>query len=84
MPQVPTVRPDGTAVRRIRKERGYTVTDFARKLGRHRQSIWNIEGPAEIFVSEVFMRQIATALKVDVSELIKQDDDDEPVTERAA
>jgi transcriptional regulator with XRE-family HTH domain len=68
MPVVATAKPDGAKIRALIKERGYTVTEFARKIGRARQSIWNIAG-YELPVSITFLRQIARELGVKVSEI---------------
>jgi transcriptional regulator with XRE-family HTH domain len=79
MPPVKTVKPNGAALRRLREERGIRVPDLARKLGRHPQSIWNLEGPREAMASVIFMRQIAKALDVKYAEIVRAGaDDDEP------
>jgi transcriptional regulator with XRE-family HTH domain len=62
--------PDGPRIREIRKQRGYTPTEFARKIRRHRQTIWDIEGrTGGQAVSVVLINQIANALGVEVREI---------------
>jgi DNA-binding XRE family transcriptional regulator len=78
MPPVPTAKPDGAKIGELIRERGYTVTDFARKIGRHRQAIWNITGYAPD-TSITFLRQIARELGVSLSD-ISDAGDDEPET----
>lgn len=79
MPLVRTVQPDGEAIRALRVRRGLTARSLAAKIGRSGQAISNIESGRRT-ASEVLINQIANALKVDVSELIKPDADadDEP------
>jgi plasmid maintenance system antidote protein VapI len=68
MPNVPTAIPDGPKIRELIRERGYSVTGFARRLGRHPQAIWNITG-YEPPTSEKFIRQIARELGVRPSDI---------------
>ncbi len=83
MPPVPTALPDGPAIRALIRERGYTVTDFARKLGRHRESIWVMCGPRKPPTSHAFLRQIARALDVKPSDISDMEDDsEEPIAKR--
>jgi len=77
MPPVRTIKPNGAELRRLREERGITVPQLARKIGRHPQSIWNIEG-REPNTSKVFMHQIANALKVDYSAIVRDDGEENP------
>jgi transcriptional regulator with XRE-family HTH domain len=79
------VTPDAEAMRQAIKERGITVTRLARQIRRHPQSIWNILSLDKTSASEVFIRQIASALKVDISEIVKpaEDADDEPEADAA-
>ena len=82
MPPVPTAQPDGPKIHRLIKERG-GVTKFARKLGRHPQSIWDITTrSARPVASTKFIRQIAAELGVrpcDISDM-PDDIESEPET----
>jgi transcriptional regulator with XRE-family HTH domain len=80
MPVVATAKPDGPKIRQLISERGFTVTDFARRIGRARQSIWNITG-SELPVSITFMRQIARGLGVKVSDISDWTGDDDTESE---
>ena len=75
MPLVPTARPDGPKIRELIRERGYSVTDFARRLARHPQSIWTITGQ-EPPTSKKFIRQIARELGVKPSDISDMPDED--------
>jgi hypothetical protein len=75
MPLVPTARPDGPKIRGLIRERGYSVTDFARRLARHPQSIWTITGQ-EPPTSKKFIRQIARELGVKPSDISDMPDED--------
>ena len=78
MPPLPTAQPDGPEIRRLIRERGYSVTDFARRIGRHPQSIWVITGRSDRPVaSKRFICQIARELGVRPSEISDMDDDSE-------
>ena len=78
MPPLPTAQPDGPEIRRLIRERGYSVTDFARRLGRHPQSIWVITGRADRpAASTRFISQIARELGVRPSQISDMDDDSE-------
>lgn len=73
MPSQPGLQPDGRKIREIRVARGITVTDLARRIGRHRESLYWIERrppgrPRPI--SDVLASQLARALSTP----------DEPVT----
>lgn len=76
MPPVPTALPDGPVIHQLIRERGYTVTGLARKLGRHPQSIWVMCGPRRPPTSHAFLRQIARELGVRPSEISDMDDDE--------
>jgi hypothetical protein len=75
MPLVPTAKPDGPRIRELIRDRGYSVTDFARRLARHPQAIWNITG-YEPPTSEKFIRQIARELGVRPSDISDMTDED--------
>lgn len=75
MPLVPTARPDGPEIRRLIRERGYTVKRFGQKIGRNPGSIVNLTCQ-DRRVSVVFIRQIATALAVRPSQISDMADDD--------
>jgi hypothetical protein len=80
MPPVPTALPDGPQIRQLIRDRGYTVTEFARKLGRHRESFWVMCGPRKPPTSHAFLRQIARELGVrpsDISDMPPEDDEPE-------
>ncbi len=85
MPPVPTAIPDGDKIRRLIRERGYTVTGFAENLYRHRESIWTICGPRKPPTSLRFLRQIARELGVKPSDISDMEDDepDAPGTQKA-
>lgn len=68
MPQVSTVRVNGTALRGIRTRSGLTVRQLAAKAGRHPQSVRRLETGAGKLCSEVFAHQLANALKVEIGE----------------
>jgi hypothetical protein len=74
MPNVPTAIPDGPKIHALIRERGYSVTGFARRLARHPQSIWNITG-YEPPTSIAFLRQIARELGVRLSDISDAADD---------
>jgi len=73
MPPVRTVKPDGSKIRRLRKQRGLTVLRLAAKIGRHPQTVTNIEGQSRE-ASEVLISQIAQALGVDPTEIVCEDE----------
>ena len=69
MAPVPTAKPDGAKIRELIRERG-TVAAFARRLGRHPQSFWDIANPnRDLNVSMTFLRQIARELGVKLSDI---------------
>jgi transcriptional regulator with XRE-family HTH domain len=72
------MRPDGNAIRAIRKRRGLSVVQLAAKLPgcRHPQSVRKLE-VASPPASDVFLWQIANALGVDISDITKADDEEE-------
>ena len=75
----PRAKADGAKIRELIRERG-TVAAFARKLGRHPQSFWDIANPnRDLNVSVTFLRQIARELGVKLSD-ISDASDDEPET----
>ena len=53
------------------------VTRFARRIGRHRQTLWNLRAPGKR-VSATLITQIADVLRVEVAEIA------EPETDRLA
>lgn len=71
MPPARTVSPDGDAIREIRERLGLSCQQLARKIGRHPQSVRNLEIGARS-ASAVFINQLAGALGVDVAEITKQ------------
>lgn len=78
MPPLPIAQPDGPEIRRLIRERGYSVTDFARKIGRHPQSIWVITGRSDKPpASQKFIRQIARELGVRPCDISDMPDDGE-------
>lgn len=72
MPQVHTVRQDGSRIREIRVRRGLTIPQLARKIGRWPQTLSNVELENRD-VSLVMLNQIANALGVEPAELIRPD-----------
>jgi hypothetical protein len=79
MAPVPTAKADGAKIRELIRERG-TVAAFARKIGRHPQSFWDIANPnRDMNVSITFLRQIARELGVRLSD-ISDASDDQPET----
>jgi transcriptional regulator with XRE-family HTH domain len=72
------MRPDGKAIRTIRKRQGLTVPQLAAMLPgcRHPQSVRKLE-VASPPASDVFLWQIANALGVDISDITKADDEEE-------
>ncbi|MBO0814817.1 MAG: helix-turn-helix transcriptional regulator [Actinobacteria bacterium] len=72
MPLVRTVRPDGGGIRARRIRLGLTPSQFAAKIGRHRQTIQQIESGRIEAASEVLISQIALALGVEPAEIIKR------------
>lgn len=70
MPPVPTVQPDGAAIRRLRTRRGLTPRDIAKAIGkRHPKTIGKLEYSGQP-ASEVLICQVANVLGVDPSEII--------------
>lgn len=78
MPQVSTVRINGPALRGIREQRGLSVQQLARKIGRHRQAITRLEISKEGKpASLVFANQLANALSTDIAEFALTEDESE-------
>ena len=77
MPQVSTIRINGRALRELREQRGLTVQQLARKIGRHRQSITRLEISNGKPASRVFAYQLVNALETDLSEITLSEDDAE-------
>lgn len=76
MAPVPTAKADGAKIRELIRERG-TVAAFARRLGRHPQSFWDIANPnRDLNVSITFLRQIARELGVKPSDISDLPDDE--------
>jgi transcriptional regulator with XRE-family HTH domain len=71
MPPVPTVLPDGAAIRRLRTRRGMTPSDIATAIGggRHPKTIGRLEYAGKP-ASEVLICQVANVLGVNPSEII--------------
>jgi transcriptional regulator with XRE-family HTH domain len=80
MPLVETVRPNGKAIRAARTRQGLSARHLAAMIHRHEKSITKLESSKNALASQVFINQIANALKVDVNTLIRSDEDtaDEP------
>ena len=77
MPPVPTATPDRVKIREMIRERG-TVAAFARKLGRHPQSLFDLANTSrQMDVSVTFLRQIARELGVKVSDISDWTGDDD-------
>jgi transcriptional regulator with XRE-family HTH domain len=70
-------QPDGPEILRlIREQRGYTVAEFARLIGRrHERTIWNAIASKPIGVA--FIRPIARGLHVKPSDISDWTGDDE-------
>jgi transcriptional regulator with XRE-family HTH domain len=81
MPLVLTAAPDYPEIRRLIKAHGWTMTRFARMLGRAPKSVYNIK--YKDVISTAFICQIATALGVKPSQISDMEDDPEeaPVSE---
>ena len=77
MPQVSTVRVNGPALRDLRTRRGLSVSQLAKKIGRHQQSVRLLETSAGKTASLVFAYQLANALGVELDELALADDEPE-------
>jgi transcriptional regulator with XRE-family HTH domain len=83
MPDVPTAIPDKVLIRALIRARGYSVTDFARRIGRSPASIWAITGAQPRPTSLTLLRQIAGGLSTsrrpvklsDISDWAGEDDD---------
>jgi transcriptional regulator with XRE-family HTH domain len=77
MPQVKTVRPNGTRIRELRLELGLSPEELARRVGgkRHGQTIRRLERGAIEQASELLIHQIARELKVKAAELIAPADE---------
>lgn len=90
MPRPPGLRPDGPKIRQLRVDRGITVTDLARRIGRHKDTIWGIEGEKKRPMSDVLASQLARALstpdeRVTIDDITAKDDSEsEPETEAPA
>jgi transcriptional regulator with XRE-family HTH domain len=78
MPQPPGLIPDGPELRRLRLAREIRVTDLARQIGCHRQTLWNIEG-SNAPVGAILAIRISRALGIKPSDWTTQPggDDDE-------
>lgn len=66
-----TYRPDRDRILSLIREQGETVTDFAHRLGRHRESFWQLDRKR---LGKAFAVQIATALGVEVSDITLADE----------
>jgi hypothetical protein len=65
MSQVQTYTPLGEEIRRLRKGRGLSVDGLARKLRRHPNTIYKIEGGRLVRVSAAFIREMARELETE-------------------
>jgi len=85
MPRVTTKRPDGNAIRALRKRQGLTLPQLAAKLpgARHPQSVRKLETARSALASEVFLYQIANALGVDISQITLPDGNEDGTSEAA-
>jgi DNA-binding XRE family transcriptional regulator len=82
MSRQPGLPPDGPKIRQLRIGRGITVTDLARQIGRHKDTIWGVEGEKKRPMSDVLASQLARALStpdepVTVEDITDRDDEDE-------
>ena len=77
MPLVPTTMPDRPKIKALIWERGYTISEFARKIGRKPHSVWAITGASPRPTSITFIRQIARGLNVKPSDISDWDGDDD-------
>jgi transcriptional regulator with XRE-family HTH domain len=75
-----TVEPDGEAIQRLRIEKGWRVEDLADKAGCSLKTVENVESGANIYVYT--LKRIASALGVEPSELLIDDDDAPPARMR--
>lgn len=66
-----TYRPDRDRILSLIRDRGETVTDFASRLGRHRQSFWALDRK---LIGRAFAVQVATALGVEISDITLPDE----------
>jgi DNA-binding XRE family transcriptional regulator len=78
MSRQPGLPPDGPKIRQLRIDRGITVTDLARQIGRHRDTIWAVEGKKRYPMSEVLASQLARALSTPDERITVED-----ITDRA-
>jgi DNA-binding XRE family transcriptional regulator len=81
MSRQPGLPPDGPKIRQLRVDRGITVTDLAKRIGRHKDTIWGVEGEKKRPMSDVLASQLAKALstpdeRVTVEDITDQGDDD--------
>ena len=76
-----TYRPDRDRILSLIRDQGETVTDFAHRLGRHRQSFWQLDRKP---IGRAFAVQVATALGVEVSDITLPDEDETPGDEEDA
>lgn len=56
-------------LKRIREEKGMSISELARKSGLSRQTIYNIEGDPDRVIDSKTMEDLATALGVKVSKI---------------
>ncbi len=71
-----TVEPDGVEIQRLRIEKGWRVEDLARKAGCSLKTVENVEKGENIYVYT--LKRIATALDVEPSKLLIDEDDAPP------
>ena len=72
MPRVPTVRPNGPLIKKLREDRFYSGVMFARKIGCHSKALYRIEN-SEPPTGIDFMRRIAAGLDIDVSVIVRRE-----------
>lgn len=90
MARPPGLQPDGPKIRQLRIDRGITVTDLAKQIGRHRDTISGVEGEKKRPMSDVLASQLARALstpdeRITIGDITAKDDSEsEPETEALA
>ena len=89
MPDIPTALPDRVKIRALIRERGYSVTDVARKIGRPPGTLFAITGRQPKPTGVTLLRQLAAALStqrkpVSVSDISDWPDEDDPEPEALA
>ena len=76
--QVPTPMPDRPKIKALIWERGYSINEFARKIGRKPGSLYAITGGwCDRPTSITFLRQVARGLGVKISDISDWTGDDD-------